>query len=377
MTANTLQSTPSAHHRFHLLDGMRGIAAILVVCWHAPSYLFAHGTHSNFLAVDFFFCLSGFIISFAYESRLRESLSFGRFVAARLIRLYPLFLLAALIYLPFFLYTEPHRARHLTAPVHLGFFVIAQLLMVPNLGLWKSIKLYPILLPAWSLFFELLANFALGFLLKIRAANRKQIASLYLVALAAMIYWAHVHHGIDVGWQSNHKDFFATIARVTLSFTAGILAYRIFLMQSVRHFTPRTSAVFAVVLVATLLLMLLTPFLWMTTTRYQLVALGLGFPAVVSLGALCRVPKVWHRGCEFLGDTSYPVYLLHYCILAPILIWPLKTQFLIHPAAAPMLMSALVLIVLCVAYLVQRHFETPVRKYLTQLSNQSLSAQNT
>src|ERR1039458_3367376 len=80
--------------RFHLLDAMRGIAAILVVLYHIPS-IFKHTLDfpNSILAVDFFFCLSGFVIAFSYEQRLRDHLNFRDFMVVRLTRLYPLFAL--------------------------------------------------------------------------------------------------------------------------------------------------------------------------------------------------------------------------------------------------------------------------------------------
>ena len=84
-------ATTPEHHRFHLLDGLRGIAAVIVVMLHAPIQYTSHFRfHGSFLAVDFFFCLSGFVIAFSYEKRLRSFLDLRTFAIARIIRLYPL-----------------------------------------------------------------------------------------------------------------------------------------------------------------------------------------------------------------------------------------------------------------------------------------------
>jgi peptidoglycan/LPS O-acetylase OafA/YrhL len=72
------------------LDGLRGIAALIVLIYHAlgPTYGIA-GFRGGFLAVDFFFMLSGFVVARAYEQRLADGLSFAGFLKIRFDRLYP------------------------------------------------------------------------------------------------------------------------------------------------------------------------------------------------------------------------------------------------------------------------------------------------
>ena len=62
--------------RFDILDGLRGVAALMVVVFHLSevfSYdpVYKHLNH-GFLAVDFFFVLSGFVIGYAYDERMKE-----------------------------------------------------------------------------------------------------------------------------------------------------------------------------------------------------------------------------------------------------------------------------------------------------------------
>jgi peptidoglycan/LPS O-acetylase OafA/YrhL len=77
--------------KFIFLDGLRGVAAMSVGILHAGQIFNVdiiprHG----YLAVDFFFCLSGFVIAYAYEERLFGQHSWGRFALLRVIRLYPM-----------------------------------------------------------------------------------------------------------------------------------------------------------------------------------------------------------------------------------------------------------------------------------------------
>ncbi|NJR13661.1 MAG: acyltransferase [Phyllobacteriaceae bacterium] len=69
---------------FHVLDGMRGVAALAVVERHKPDFLFGTALPASYLAVDLFFMLSGFVIAHAYEQRLRDGLSVVRFTLLRL-----------------------------------------------------------------------------------------------------------------------------------------------------------------------------------------------------------------------------------------------------------------------------------------------------
>ena len=85
---------------YELLDGLRGVAALTVVCYHlfeayATSHLDQRINH-GYLAVDFFFLLSGFVISYAYDDRWKR-MSIREFLTRRAIRLHPMVIMGALI----------------------------------------------------------------------------------------------------------------------------------------------------------------------------------------------------------------------------------------------------------------------------------------
>ena len=69
--------------RYEILDGLRGVAAIMVVIFHlfetyskGPAYqIVNHG----YLAVDFFFVLSGFVVGYAYDDRWDRMSTWGFF----------------------------------------------------------------------------------------------------------------------------------------------------------------------------------------------------------------------------------------------------------------------------------------------------------
>ena len=153
----------SERQHFATLDGLRGIAAIVVVTRHVLHPFDITLSPHSALAVDFFFCLSGFVIGYAYENRLLlGAMSFGQFVVARIIRLYPLILGGLL--LGAVVYVVRATALHHQSPFTPNFLIalISEALLVPIPPIlgddWPEIT--PFDTPAWSLFFEVFANFA-------------------------------------------------------------------------------------------------------------------------------------------------------------------------------------------------------------------------
>ena len=91
---------------FEVLDGLRGVAALAIVIFHFMEWVFSDPGKNfighGFLAVDFFFCLSGFVIGYAYDNRI-EKMGVLEFFKSRLIRLHPLVLLGSVLGLLAFL----------------------------------------------------------------------------------------------------------------------------------------------------------------------------------------------------------------------------------------------------------------------------------
>ena len=86
---------------YELLDGLRGIAALLVIWYHifegfATSPIDQRFNH-GYLAVDFFFILSGFVVGYAYDDRWKTTMNTKDFFKRRLIRLHPMVILGAVL----------------------------------------------------------------------------------------------------------------------------------------------------------------------------------------------------------------------------------------------------------------------------------------
>ncbi len=149
---------------YELLDGLRGVAALVVIWYHifegfATSPLDQHVNH-GYLAIDFFFILSGFVIGYAYDDRWKQSLTIRNFFKRRLIRLHPMVILGAVLGATTFRVQGCEKWDG--TPVSVSMLMIALLL---NLFLIPAVpetspevrgngEMYPLNGPSWSLFFE-------------------------------------------------------------------------------------------------------------------------------------------------------------------------------------------------------------------------------
>jgi peptidoglycan/LPS O-acetylase OafA/YrhL len=253
----------------------------------------------GFLAVDFFFCLSGFVIAYAYDGRM-ASMKLKDFFAARLIRLHPLVVLGAVLGLLTYL-LDPFAAP----PATYGFqgtamLFITALLLIP----------YPIMperyfnnfcfnAPAWSLFWEYVANIVYATVLW--RLPRKVLLILALAAAVALAFTAHRAGNLMGGW--GKETFTDGFARVAYSFTAGMLVYRY------RLIIPNRLGFAGVALL--LLAALFMP--WFSFNQIaEWVVVVFYFPLLVALGAGARLVPQLSKVCNFSGRISYPLYMTHY-----------------------------------------------------------------
>src|SRR5476651_1716285 len=98
MSVNAVDLPAKKH--YEILDGLRGVASILVVCFHLFENLCSDRFHQiinhGYLAVDFFFLLSGFVVAYAYDDRWAKMTQWD-FYKRRLIRLQPMVIMGSII----------------------------------------------------------------------------------------------------------------------------------------------------------------------------------------------------------------------------------------------------------------------------------------
>jgi peptidoglycan/LPS O-acetylase OafA/YrhL len=286
-------------HRYASLDAMRGLAAFAVVVYHLDRPY----APSAYVAVDFFFVLSGFVIARAYGEKLASGMSVLAFMKARYLRLYPLFLLGSLFGLVQLL---AHWRSSGVGVSDLLASIASTVLMLPSpsfltrsaTDLWP---LYPLNGPAWSLFWELIANVIFAFVLfKLKTRSLVFLAILSLIILITSVV---MHRTLDLGWEWRSVD--GGLARVLFSFIVGMIIYRIRRF----HGIGRTfNTFFAIVPIAVLCGMLLVP---TSSLKFAMVFCVFLSPLIVLFGTMLEIPPRFQRAGVFLGYLSYPIYMCH------------------------------------------------------------------
>jgi len=309
--------------RFTTLDGLRGLAAILVLFFHLGPHA-PMAAPGGYLAVDLFFALSGFVISLAYDGRFRAGLSLWEFTRYRLIRVYPMAFLSALF----------------GAALSRDYF--ASLILIPDLSGGPTGMLFPMNVPLWSLLLEVVINVLYAF-----CAVRLRTAALCFVILLSGgilavgmtryplaqigIFWLTIGYGL---------------ARTVFSFSLGVTMQRIHTRYPVRRRVTRLAWLLPCLLV----LLLTQPFSgsWL----WNAVCLSVALPAILWLGTIWETPNthLWHE----LGALSYPLYCIHGVALLACQAAGGRAEYLWAPLIG-------------VAWWLNRRIDIPLRRKLTQL----------
>lgn len=343
---------------FEILDGLRGVAALAIVIFHFMEWVFPDISKNfighGFLAVDFFFCLSGFVIGYAYDDRIRE-MGAGEFFKSRLIRLHPLVVLGSVLGLLGFL-LDPFALPFAYNTGKLLLLFAASLFLIPlPLMEERFFNNFAFNAPAWSLFWEYVANIFYAFVLY--KVGRRSLAVLTILAAAGICIVSYRAGNLLGGWSKD--NFFDGGARVGYSFLAGLLLYR-----SNWIIKNRLGFIGLAILLSLAFLMPWSNRNWLTEALVVL----LYFPLLVSLGAGSSLSPLWKKVCRFSGNISYPLYMTHYAA-----IWVFGNYFTNKksPAAAlPYIIIAGTILLVVFAYLVMRFYDIPVRKYLAKKRRQ-------
>ncbi len=357
-----LVPTMPTHHRFHLLDALRGVASLFVVLWHAPIEPNPLRAGSAFLAVDFFFCLSGFVVAHAYERRLREGLRFHDFFVARLIRLYPMYLLGTLLGLLALVIEHAARARSIAAIFGVSLFMVPDIIGFQR-GSFLP-QLFPLDGPAWSLLLELIGNAALGWAITRRVASSAVLATVTALSLLALALWLHNGNSLDAGWIDTPTQFFIGLARMFFSFTSGVLLLRIFRSSTN---TPWQSMTPAVLVTLALVAILVTPYYPFQTAGPRLFTIAVLFPLTVLLGARVRLPSFFAGPCSALGAISYPLYLFHFPLWSFVHQSSMLSSLKARPSLLHGCVAALTIVFTGLSYCAAKWLDEPIRRTLSKL----------
>lgn len=361
---------------YDLLDGLRGVAAILVLWYHIfEGYAFASGApiieHPNhaYLAVDFFFILSGFVIAYAYDDRVGRSMPLGNFFKRRLIRLHPMVVLGAVLgAITFFIQGSVQWDGTHVATSMVMLALLCTMFFIPAIpGGINEVRgngeMFPLNGPAWSLFFEYIGNILYALFIH-RFSNKVLAVWTAVMGIALGVFTITDYSGygsLGVGWTLDGANFIGGLLRMLFPFSLGMLVCR--------HFKPvRVRGAFWICSLV-LLVLLYVPYIpGLNPVCYngifEMACIALVFPVLVWLGASGSTTDKWSsRICKFLGDISFPVYIIHYPFYYLFYAWLINHRY--YTFGETWLVAVLLIAVnIFLAWLFLKVYDEPLRRYL-------------
>ena len=367
---------------YELLDGLRGVAAILVLFYHIfEGFSFAEVTNGagdgiirtlnhGHIAVDFFFILSGFVISYAYDDRWNK-MNTWQFFKRRLIRLHPMLIMGAIIGCLAFASVGFERWDGTTAPT--GWVMTALLLtmfMIPAVpGLPYEVRgngeMFPLNGPGWSLFFEYIGNILYALFMR-RMSTR--ILTTFTILLGIAHAWFFIgnvsgYDMIGVGWTIDEVNFWGGLVRMLFPFSMGMLI--------ARTFKPRKVKGAFWICSVTLVVLFSVPYIASSgsislNSLYEFICIAFIFPMLVWLGACGTASGTTGKMNRVLGELSYPLYIVHYPIMYIFYAWLIKNN--IYTLDNCLGVAALVIVSsIALAFLCLKLYDEPVRRWLTRM----------
>ena len=365
---------------YELLDGLRGVAALLVLIYHIhEGFAFAEATNGDgsglittlnhgHIAVDFFFILSGFVISYAYDDRWKK-MSLGNFFKRRLIRLHPMLIMGAIIGTISFLIGGCQQWNGTITPI--GWVITALLLtmcMIPAIpGVAYEVRgngeMFPLNGPGWSLFFEYIGNIL--YALFIRRLSTKALAAV-TVGLGIIHTWFFVwnisgYDSVGVGWTIDEINFWGGLVRMLFPFSIGMLLARTFKPRQIKGAFWICSAL----LLASFAVPYISPIGNLSiNSLYEVICIALIFPFIVWLGACGYSSDRYTSNInKFLGDLSYPLYIVHYPIMYLFYAWLIEKRAYTWGETWE-IASVVILSNIALAYICLKFYDEPIRKWL-------------
>ena len=366
MNIQTIKSKP----HYPILDGLRGVAALMVVAFHifeahATSHLDQIINH-GYLAVDFFFLLSGFVIGYAYDDRW-DSMTLGNFFKRRLIRLQPMVIIGMIIGALLFYFQDsviwPHIHEVPVWKMLLVMFIGFTLIPVaPSFDIRGWTELHPLNGPGWSLFYEYIANIL--YALFVRKFSKTVLSILVFLAGCALIHLTLTSPNCDVigGWSLEPEQIHIGLTRMMYPFFAGLLLFRMGKLIQVKNAFFWCSLL--VIIALAMPRIGGSEHLWMNGI-YESAVIILFFPLIIFLAASGAITnKFSSRVCHFFGDISYPIYITHYPIIYIYTAWVADTKTPFSKAFPISILTFLSCV--AIAYTCLKLYDIPVRKWINK-----------
>lgn len=373
--------------RYEILDGLRGVAALMVVAFHlletyskGPSeQIINHG----YLAVDFFFVLSGFVIGYAYDDRWGK-MSIGTFFKRRLTRLHPMVVAGTLIGAALFFFAGTAFPKTMEVEGwKFALCLVMGLLMIPcGMGLdirgWGETNSFNG--PNWSLTYEYIANILYAFICR----YLPKVALAVLCAVCA-VFTLDLTLGWDIfglfpngpqynvigGWSLTAQQIYVGFARLLYPFLCGLLISRI-LPSRRSESNPSGSPIhlkggfwwcaLAIVVIFSVPCIGGRQCLW--DGLYQAVCILIVFPLLVLAGAGSVTTDAKSTAvCKWMGEISYPLYITHFPLMY------MQMNWVAEHADAPLwqhitVSAGVFFVSIILAWGLLKIYDTPVREWL-------------
>ncbi len=333
--------------------------AICVMFRHNDVFIEPYFPQLTYMAVDVFFLLSGIVICQNYEHKLiSKSMSNRTFMIARLLRIWPLYMLGSLIGLAALMLGSSGDLNISKGLIYLALAIF----LIPNPLLFGG-DIYPLNSPAWSLIIELVANAFYGAFA--RHLSTARLIAIVMVSAGGIIgaSFAGPQYNIDVGFHL--KLLHVGLFRVGFSFFLGVLLYRAYSSQKLAHLTGAKANAVSIMIIAVISAIIILLYPSIRSERYvDLICVGVIFPVLIYILLHCDMNGTAARSARFLGLTSYAVYAIHAPLgrLLEAINGYLPVDFI--ASAAPWGGAALVIFVVGLSYVLDLYYDTPVRRAL-------------
>ena len=330
---------------YQTMNGLRGLAALLVVMFHLQEWFVALAPSRAFLATNLFFVISGFVIALSYEDKFKSNVTPKRFFIIRIIRLYPLYALGTIIQISVLFMSLYFKKKIIDQNINSWISIPFALAMLPTPNFSdSSAALYPLNNPAWSLFYEIIINMI--YVVTWRLWSTKNIAIIMMTIGALMLAHPEFCNGGGLTWGSIGLG----ILRVFYSFPAGVLIYRLICMNRIR-FTDINSFVVLSAL----------PILLMLPSEFAPFCMLFGLPFLVFVAAQSEPPEVACPLFFALGTVSYTIFALHMPLMHLVSSTLIKLGFI----GNPQLIGCVFLVAIVLgSLLIDAIFDRPIRRFL-------------
>ena len=375
--------------RYEILDGLRGVAALMVIVFHCfETYIPYIGTqivNHGYLAVDFFFVLSGFVIGYAYDDRWDRMTTWG-FFKRRLVRLHPMVIAGTVTGACLFFFGQSAGFPFIMECSGWMFALcfVMGLFMIPcgprmDIRGWGEMNSFNG--PNWSLTFEYVGNIL--YALIFRRLPKFALGLLCLCAafltLDLTLGWnvfglfAEPKYNVIGGWSLTAEQIYIGFSRLLYPFLCGLMLSRI-LASRRSDSNPSGSPIrlkggfwwCSLALVVIFAVPQIGGKAGVPDGLYQAVSILLLFPLIVLAGAGSRTTDAKStKVCNFLGNLSYPLYITHYPVMYMQMAWVERNP------DAPLWMhivlnAGVVLVSVGAAWAWLKLYDEPVRRWLTE-----------